>query len=186
MVAITLIAVMGTSPVYDAQTEPIQEEPALTVREAQSLSEEYGFDFQADDPDHLPTRTELIASLQAIRQLATATVLETTADAGAMGASNSENRSCRHNQGPFAAIFQYLTLTLGQTQGGNPAYVNLTRHDVELRTWLVPDMWISHVEKSDRPSGISGWKATASMTIWYRFLGWTMSEERTVHCIVSP
>ncbi len=180
VLAITVMATLGASPVLADQSEPTQEESALTVQEAQSLSEEYGFEFHTDDPDNLPTRTEIMSVIQALQNTSLETVLDPNGAAGSAGATGSSNdeedRSCGHNQGVFAAIFQYLTLELGSSQSGRDAYVDLIDHDVELRTWfvippeiggrLLQEMWISHVKKSDEAYGSTGWKATAKMTLW--------------------
>ncbi len=182
------LVVLGVTPVYATSdtTEPVQEEPALTLSEAVALAEENGLGFQATDSTTLPTRTELMAAIATIR----AQEISSVQPSGAVAYGNSEKRSCRHNVHTFAAIFQHLTLTLG-TFNDEPAYIDLTRHDVELRTWLIGQdwiqaMWITHLEKDDYQVNGYKWRAIAEFRLWYRFLNFTMYEDHWVQCTVWP
>ena len=132
------LVVLGVTPVYATSdtTEPVQEESDLTLSEAVTLAEENGLGFQAADPTTLPTRTELMAAIAIIQGVTYSQEIDSAQPNGAISYGNSEDRSCRHNFGTFEAIFQHLTLTLG-TFNSKPAYVDLIRHDVELRTWLL-------------------------------------------------
>ncbi len=119
-----------------------------------------------------------MAAIATIQGLNYSQEMDSAQPNGAVAYGNSEDRSCRHNFGSFAAIFQHLALTLG-TFNNKPAYVDLTRYDVELHTWLlgqdwVQEMWITHLEKDDYQVDGYKWRATAEFRFWYRFLTYSM------------